>query len=101
MKLSLSEISTVNASFAEDVAAYAAAGFDAIGLWEFKLPDDDGANRELLRSHGLAVANCVPTIPSYALRKGAHGSAADPAATCLCRCSCTRRFHRSLPSAEN
>ena len=38
MKLSLSTISTLNASFAEDVAAYAAAGFDAIGLWEFKLP---------------------------------------------------------------
>ena len=32
MKRSLSAISTVNASFAEDVAAYAAAGFDAIGL---------------------------------------------------------------------
>ena len=38
VKLGLSEISTVNASFAEDVAAYAAAGFDAIGIWEFKLP---------------------------------------------------------------
>ena len=45
MKRSLSAISTVNASFAEDVAAYAAAGFDSIGLWEMKLPDDDAANR--------------------------------------------------------
>ena len=33
MRLALSEISTVNASFADDVAAYAAAGFDAIGLF--------------------------------------------------------------------
>jgi len=64
VRLALSEISTINASFAEDVAAYAAAGFDAIGLWEFKLPPDDEANRELLREHGLAVANCVPTVPS-------------------------------------
>src|SRR5262245_50762609 len=64
MRLALSEISTVNASFAEDVAAYAAAGFDAIGLWEFKLPADDDANRALLREHGLAVANCIPTIPA-------------------------------------
>ena len=64
MKQSLSAISTVNASFAEDVAAYAAAGFDAIGLWEFKLPEDDDANRELLGAHGLAVSNCVPTVPS-------------------------------------
>jgi len=65
VKLSLSTISTPNASFAEDVAAYAAAGFDAIGLWEFKLPEDDAANRALLRAHRLAVANCVPTVPSF------------------------------------
>jgi sugar phosphate isomerase/epimerase len=62
--LALSEISTVNASFEEDVVAYAAAGFDAIGLWEFKLPSDDDANRALLREHGLAVANCVPAVPA-------------------------------------
>ena len=65
MRLSLSEISTVNASFEEDVAAYAAAGFDAIGIWEFKLPPDDDANRALLAEHGLAVANCVPKVPSF------------------------------------
>jgi sugar phosphate isomerase/epimerase len=61
----LSAISTVGASFAEDVVAYGAAGFDAIGLWEFKLPDDDAANRALVAEHGLAVANCVPTVPSF------------------------------------
>ena len=65
MRLGLSQISTVTASFAEDVDAYAAAGFDAIGLWEMKLPPDDLANRELLRKHGLAVANCVPSVPSF------------------------------------
>jgi len=47
VRVGLSQISTVNASFEEDVVAYAAAGFDAIGLWEFKLPDDDDANRFL------------------------------------------------------
>jgi sugar phosphate isomerase/epimerase len=62
--LSLSEISTVGASFAEDVEAYAAAGFDAIGLWEFKLPHDDDANAALLREYGLRVAVCVPEVPS-------------------------------------
>jgi sugar phosphate isomerase/epimerase len=62
--LSLSEISTVDATFEEDVQAYAAAGFDAIGLWEFKLPADDDANVALLREHGLAVAVCVPAVPS-------------------------------------
>lgn len=63
-KLSLSEISTVNAPFAEDVRAYAAAGFDAIGLWEFKLPKDDDASGEVLHQAGLAIANCVPAVPS-------------------------------------
>jgi sugar phosphate isomerase/epimerase len=62
--LSLSEISTVGASFAEDVEAYAAAGFDAIGLWEFKLPPDDEANIALLREYGLGVSVCVPEVPS-------------------------------------
>jgi len=64
MRFSLSEISTVNASFEEDVAAYAAAGFDGIGIWEFKLPTDDAANVALLHRAGLAVANCVPSVPS-------------------------------------
>jgi len=64
MRFSLSEISTVNASFEEDVAAYAAAGFDGIGIWEFKLPADDAANVALLHDAGLGVANCVPTVPS-------------------------------------
>ncbi len=65
MRTSLSEISTVNASFADDVAAYAAAGFDGIGLWEFKLPPDDDANRSLLGEAGLMVTNCVPAVPSF------------------------------------
>lgn len=64
MRLALSEISTVNASFEEDVAAYAAAGFDGIGIWEYKLPDDDAASRALLREHGLEVASCIPAVPS-------------------------------------
>ena len=64
MRLSLSEISTVNASFEEDVAAYAAAGFDGIGIWELKLPEDDAANVALLHDAGLGIANCIPTVPS-------------------------------------
>jgi sugar phosphate isomerase/epimerase len=64
VRLSLSEISTVGATFEEDVAAYAAAGFDGIGIWEFKLPKSDRSNRTRLRKAGLQVANCVPTVPS-------------------------------------
>jgi sugar phosphate isomerase/epimerase len=65
VRTSLSEISTVTASFAEDVAAYAAASFDGIGVWEMKLPADDDANRALLAGTGLAVTNCVPAVPSF------------------------------------
>ncbi|HUG63643.1 MAG TPA: TIM barrel protein [Gaiellaceae bacterium] len=64
MKLSLSEISTVNALFEDDAVAYAGAGFEGIGIWEMKLPQDDEANVELLRGLGLGVASCVPVVPS-------------------------------------
>ena len=62
MRLSISEISTPGASFAEDVAAYAAAGADGIGIWEVKL-DDDAADRAALRRSGLEATNCVPAVP--------------------------------------
>jgi sugar phosphate isomerase/epimerase len=93
MKLSLSAISTVTATFAEDVEAYAAAGFDAIGLWEMKLPDDDAANRALLRGHRLAVANCVPTIPSFLqlALPGMEGPS-DPAERIESLCASVRRL---------
>ena len=63
MSLSLSEISTVGASFAEDVRAYAAAGFDGIGIWEMKLGDDE-ADLAAVRASGLRATNCVPAVPS-------------------------------------
>jgi sugar phosphate isomerase/epimerase len=63
MKLSLSEISTVNSPFKEDLRAYKAAGFEAIGIWEMKLPNDDSV-ADALQQSGLAVANCVPAVPS-------------------------------------
>jgi sugar phosphate isomerase/epimerase len=64
VKLSLSEISTVNATFEEDVFAYAAAGLDGIGIWEFKLSQDDEENILALDRAGLGVSNCIPAIPS-------------------------------------
>ncbi len=98
MRLALSEISTVNASFAEDVAAYAAAGFDSIGIWEFKLPPDDEANLALLREHGLAVANCVPAVPSI-LQLGIPGmeGPADPQERIESICASMRRFAAYRP----
>ncbi len=93
MKLGLSEISTVGASFEEDVAAYAAAGFDAIGIWEFKLPDDDEASLGLLRRHGLAVASCVPAVPSLLqLRIPGMEGPSDPEERIEAICASVRRF---------
>jgi sugar phosphate isomerase/epimerase len=62
-ELSLSEISTVGASFRDDLAAYRTAGFDGIGIWELKL-GDDRADVEALRASGLRATNCVPLVPS-------------------------------------
>jgi len=62
---SISEVSTPQASFAEDVDAYAGAGVDGIGIWEMKLPQgDDAESIALVRESGLEVTNCVPGIPS-------------------------------------
>jgi sugar phosphate isomerase/epimerase len=63
VKLSLSEISTPGASFREDLAAYRAAGFEGIGIWEMKL-GDDGEDVAALRASGLRATNCVPLVPS-------------------------------------
>lgn len=63
MSLSLSEISTVRASFRDDLHAYAAAGFDGIGIWEMKLRDDED-DLAAVRASGLRVTNCVPSVPS-------------------------------------
>jgi sugar phosphate isomerase/epimerase len=93
VKLSLSEISTVNASFPEDVAAYAAAGFDGIGIWEMKLPEDDAANLALLRDADLGVASCVPAVPSILpLRLPGMEGPQDPQARIAALCASMRRL---------
>ncbi|MSO57745.1 MAG: sugar phosphate isomerase/epimerase [Thermoleophilia bacterium] len=100
MRLSLSAISTVQASFAEDVAAYASAGFDAIGLWEMKLPTSDAANIALLAARGLGVSNCVPAIPSF-LPLGIPGmeGPAEPEERIEALCASVRRLARYRPES--
>jgi sugar phosphate isomerase/epimerase len=60
-RLSISQITTVSASFTEDLDAYRAAGADGIGIWEFKVADD---SLERFRQSGLAPATAVPAVPS-------------------------------------
>jgi sugar phosphate isomerase/epimerase len=64
VRLSLSQISTESASFAEDLTAYRAAGFEGIGLWQFKLGGDHVAERDALRGAQLEATNCVPLVPT-------------------------------------
>ncbi|MDX6478295.1 MAG: hypothetical protein QOG29_882, partial [Gaiellaceae bacterium] len=49
-RFSISQITTVTQSFADDVAAYGAAGADGIGIWEMKLQDD---SLDRFRASGL------------------------------------------------
>ncbi len=58
---SISQVSTLAASFGDDVHAYAAAGADGIGVWEIKLGHE---SLEELRASGLRCATAVPAVPS-------------------------------------
>ncbi|HLX33236.1 MAG TPA: sugar phosphate isomerase/epimerase family protein [Gaiellaceae bacterium] len=60
-RFSISQVSTLTASFGEDVRAYTEAGVDGIGIWEIKL--GDGTLEEFLAS-GLGSATAVPAVPS-------------------------------------
>jgi sugar phosphate isomerase/epimerase len=60
-RYSISQITTVGQSFADDLDAYRAAGADGIGIWEMKLGDD---SLEQFRASGLESAAAVPEVPS-------------------------------------
>ena len=60
-RVSISQITTVSASFADDLDSYRAAGADGIGIWEFKLAED---SLERFRQSGLTAATAVPAVPS-------------------------------------
>ena len=58
---SISQITTVGQSFADDLDAYREAGVQGIGIWEMKLADDSLAQ---FRTSGLRAAAAVPAVPS-------------------------------------
>gem|GEM_PF-153134 len=59
-RLSMNEMTTYRWSFEEDVAQFAAAGFDAIGVWRQKLSDfGEEKGIELLAESGLKVSNLL------------------------------------------
>jgi sugar phosphate isomerase/epimerase len=61
MRLSISEITTVTQSFADDLAAYRAAGADGIGIWEMKLTE---GSLDQFHASGLEAGAAVPEVPS-------------------------------------
>jgi sugar phosphate isomerase/epimerase len=64
-RFSISEVTTLAATFAEDVGAYARAGATGIGVWEMKLPAGGDAEAiEALEASGLGSAAAVPAVPS-------------------------------------
>jgi sugar phosphate isomerase/epimerase len=98
-QFSVSECTTFPRSFAEDVAAYAAAGVDGIGIWEFKLEHDrDAENLELLRESGLRATICVPEVPSI-YPDGYFTQPADTGARTAALSDAVRRFAPFEPVA--
>jgi len=65
-RVSVSQITTLAASFADDVRTYADAGLDGIGIWELKLAEDgdDAAALEQFEASGLEAASAVAAVPS-------------------------------------
>ncbi|HEY4347703.1 MAG TPA: sugar phosphate isomerase/epimerase family protein [Gaiellaceae bacterium] len=65
-RYSISQVTTLQASFADDLAVYADAGFAGIGIWELKLSEsrDDSEALEQFAASGLEAASAVPLVPS-------------------------------------
>ena len=60
-RYSISQITTVGQSFADDLDAYKDAGAEGIGIWEMKLADD---SLERFRASGLEAAVAITEVPS-------------------------------------
>jgi sugar phosphate isomerase/epimerase len=66
-RFSISQITTLPASFEEDLRAYRAAGAAGIGIWEIKLQEGrEDEQLAALRESGLESTSAVPAVPSIA-----------------------------------
>ena len=98
-RISVSQITTLRSSFAEDVRDYAAAGFDGIGVWELKLGEGaDAEALEALEASGLESAAAVPAIPSV-LPLPLLGGPEDPAERVEAFCRSLERLAPFKPSS--
>ena len=96
---SISQITTLGATFDADLRAYAAAGVDGIGIWEIKLPEggDDQAH-EQLEASGLGRAAAVPAVPSILPLPLMEGPT-DPRERIDAICASVHRLARFEPSS--
>jgi len=90
-RFSVSEITTFRQSFDEDLANYAAAGAEGIGVWEFKLPEGgDAETVAKLKASGLQATTCIPgTLSIYPVP---FPGPSDPAERTAELCAAIRRF---------
>ena len=97
--VSISQVSTLAASFADDLRAYADAGFDGIGIWELKLAEgSDEEARAQLTASGLGSATAVPAVPSI-LPLPLLAGPEDPQQRIASLCASVHRLAAFEPSA--
>ena len=98
-RVSVSQITTVRSSFADDVRLYTEAGLDGIGVWELKLGEggDDAEALEVFEASGLESAAAVPAIPSI-LPLPLLGGPEDPAERIEAYCASLERLAPFRPS---
>src|SRR4051794_32478931 len=97
-RVSFSQVTTLQSSFADDIRAYADAGLDGIGVWELKLREGrDAEALEQLEASGLASASAVPLVPSI-LPLPLLGGPDDPADRLDALCASLHRLPPVPPS---
>ena len=96
---SVSQITTLASSFADDLRTYRDAGIEGIGIWEIKLPSGADADEiEALHESGLASTNAVPAIPSILPLPLMEGPA-DPRERVDAICTSLHRLAPFAPTA--
>jgi sugar phosphate isomerase/epimerase len=98
-RFSISQITTLPASFAEDLEAYRAAGAEGVGIWELKIPHGGEAEAlAALEASGLEPATAVTNVPSILPLPHFPGPE-DPAVRIEQYCAGLRRLAPFRPSA--
>ena len=96
-RFSVSEFSTLNRSYDEDLAAFAAGGAEGIGIAEVKLPAaDDAESLRKLRASGLKATICLPATLSI-LPNALGPEPAEPEARVQSLAGSVRRLARFEP----